>query len=163
MKSLLKVAPSMAGTLILGLLGTAQAATYGVGTEVSPMPITAGEPFTIKTRVTGPLSDAKALVSVRSGTKIVLEPAPIAIGAVGAGQQVVPIPGTFVIPPHPRVTGISVSVTFVEGSETYVGEPGPDRALKLPGRCQGRDGRVAKPCQYATARYWIQITKVKPN
>jgi hypothetical protein len=137
--------------------GNCYAATYGTQVAVSPMPFSPGQTVTIKANVSGPFSNAKAYVSVSDGTQTFDIPVQN-VGVVASGQSI-PFSTTWKVPIDLHAKMLSVFVVFLEGDEKYVGEPG-HKSLQLVARCP-RGGKAARPCRYATGRYWAETTKVK--
>lgn len=139
------------------LIGKTDAATPGTQVAVSPMPFSPGQTVSIKANVAGPFSNASEYVSVSDGTKIVFETT-VSRGAIAQGQTK-SFAVDWPVPADLKAKTLSVFVVFLEGAEKYVGEPVPDKSLKLVAQCPSRPGKT--PCRYATARYWIQVTR--PN
>lgn len=137
-------------------IGNAHAATYGTQVAVSPMPFTPGQTVSITANGSGPFSNVTEYVSVSDGSQIIFEKTVPNLGAIAKGQTK-NFAVSWVLPSNLRATTLSVLVVFLEGPEKYVGEPGPDRSLKLVARCPSRASKA--PCKYATAKYWIQVTK----
>lgn len=137
-------------------IGKTDAATLGTQVTVSPMPFTPGQTVSIKANVSGPFSNATEYVSVSDGTQILFEKTMTGLGAIAQGQTK-SFSVNWVVPSNLGAKTLSVFIVFLEGPEKYVGEPGPDRSLKLVPRCPARPSKT--PCRYATARYWIQTTR----
>ena len=140
-------------------IGKAQAATYGANVTVSPMPFSGGASVKIKADCFGPFSNVTEYVSVSDDTHVIFDRRIPRNVKVDRGQSV-PFTVDWTVPSNLRAEHLSVFVVFLEGNETYVGEPGPDRSLKLVARCPARTSK-AEPCKYATAKYWIITTKQK--
>jgi len=148
----------LALTAILSFASNAHAATYG-STKAIPMPFQGGATVMIQSDVTGPFQNARAYISVTlaGGTNLIPPGYQPPIGAVANGASKT-IKFSFKAPLHEPGKNISVFVVFVEANEQYVGEPGPSRSLILVPRCKGTGKSTT--CTYATARYWIETTRV---
>lgn len=127
--------------------------------SVSPMPFSAGQPASVSANIVGPFTNASAYVSIASGGVSIVDQRVSNLGSVGAGQSQ-PFSFGFVAPIHPQAKGLSVFVAFLEGSESWVGEPGTPASLTLIGQCSRATDKAARPCRYATPKYWRMITKV---
>ena len=133
----------------------ADAGTVATDVSISPMPFNAGDTVNITATAVGPFSNVTEYVSVSDGAQVLFEKRIPNQGSIASGQR-----KPFSVPWNVASnlkSNLSVFVVFLEGSESWVGEPGTDRSLKLVARCQSRPGKV--PCKYATARYWIQTTR----
>ena len=144
------------------LVGSSYAATYPTQLFVSPIPFSAGQTITIDASASGPISSVTEYYSVSDGTKDICTDTKVFGQKVLSGQTL-----SFTvqcqIPSDVSAKTLFVTVIFLDGDEKYVGEPVPDRRLKLAARCPSGHSKAALPCRYATGRYWAEVTKVKPT
>jgi hypothetical protein len=158
-----RFAISVLVVLMAVFAGGASGEGFGTQISVSPMPFRGGQTIAIKANCSGPYTNLTAYVAVSDGTQDIFTPTLKNLGPVAKGQSL-PVMVGFPVPLAVGKKTLSILVICLEGDESVVGEPVPDYSLKLIPRCAtGSDPKAALPCKYATAKYWIMISRVTPS